>query len=69
MYNNANLPNNNKGNELSAFPAETPIGMCYVPFQQWEIPYAENIALERGTIFPSLDLPFLGKEISDNERK
>lgn len=54
---------------LSAFPAETPIGMCYVPFQQWEEPYAENIALERGTMFPSLDLPFCGKEVSGNERK
>lgn len=55
--------------EMSAFPAETPIGMCYVPFQQWETPYAENIALERGTMFPGLDLPFCGKEAGCNERK
>lgn len=55
--------------EMTAFPAETPIGMCYVPFQQWETPYAENIALERGTIFPSLDLPFCGKEVPGDERK
>lgn len=53
---------------MSAFPAETPIGMCYVPFQQWEKPYAENIALEQGTMFPSLDLPFLGREVSGNGR-
>lgn len=62
-----NFTNNNI--QEKPFPAETPIGMCYVPFQQWETPYAENVALERGTIFPSLDLPFLGKEIFDNERK
>ncbi len=54
---------------LSEFPAQTPIGMCYVPFQQWETPYDENVALERGTMFPSLDLPFLGKEVSGNEQK
>lgn len=54
---------------LSAFPANTPVGMCYVPFQQWETPYAENIALERGTMFPSLDLPFCGKEGLCSERK
>ena len=53
----------------SPFPEETPIGMCYVPFQQWETPYAENVALERGTMFPSLDLPFYGKEVNSNGRK
>ena len=66
MLVNSTLMNNG---EKSPFPAETPIGMCYVPFQQWEEPYAENVALERGTIFPSLDLPFTGKEVSGNERK
>ena len=43
------------------FPSETPIAMAYVPFQQWETPYAENKALSAGTIFPSLDLPFMGR--------
>ncbi|MCM1023980.1 MAG: spore coat associated protein CotJA [Prevotella sp.] len=54
---------------VTVFPAETPIGMCYVPFQHWETPYAENIALERGTMFPSLDLPFCGKEGLCGEQK
>jgi hypothetical protein len=40
------------------FPSKTPVGMCYVPFQQWETPLAENIGFEAGTIFPSLVLPF-----------
>ncbi len=46
----------------SAFPAETPLAMSYVPYQQWEDTYSENVALAKGTIFPSLDLPFCGKE-------
>lgn len=66
MYTNTNASKNDA--VTTAFPPETPIGMCYVPFQQWETPYAENIALERGTMFPSLDLPFCGKEGSCNER-
>ena len=65
MTSNAMNTNMNK----SPFPEETPIGMCYVPFQQWETPYAENVALERGTMFPSLDLPFYGKEVNSNGRK
>lgn len=44
------------------FPDDTPYAMAYVPFQQWEETYAENVALSKGTIFPSLDFPFLGKE-------
>lgn len=55
--------------KISPFPAETPVGMCYVPFQQWETPYAENVGFERGTIFPSLDLPFTGREVTANDRK
>ena len=65
MTNNTTNNNMNK----SPFPAETPVGMCYVPFQQWETPYAENAALERGTIFPSLDLPFYGREVKNNGRE
>ena len=44
------------------FPQDTPIAMAYVPYQEWEDTYAENVALAKGTIFPSLDMPFLGKE-------
>lgn len=65
MYIYSRTINENK----NIFPEETPIGMCYVPFQQWETPYAENMALERGTMFPGLDKPFCGKEISDYARK
>ncbi|MDE6592830.1 MAG: spore coat associated protein CotJA [Oscillospiraceae bacterium] len=44
------------------FPEETPLAMAYVPYQQWDNTYPENTALEKGTIFPCLDFPFLGKE-------
>lgn len=44
------------------FPEDTPLAMAYVPYQSWEETYAENVALAKGTIFPRLDLPFLGKE-------
>ena len=47
-----------------AFPAETPVGMAYVPFQFWEKTYDEPTALARGTIFPSLDKPFIGEEVA-----
>lgn len=54
---------------ISRFPAETPIGMAYVPFQQWETPYDDVVALSRGTMFPSLDLPFIGEEAVNRVRK
>ena len=39
-----------------------PIGMAYVPMQQASVLY-ENLeeAFNRGTIFPELDKPFMGK--------
>ena len=63
---------NNVGNAvpvMSEFPAETPLAMAYVPFQKWEEPYDEQVAIERGTIFPSLDLPFIGEEAVPRVRK
>lgn len=38
-----------------------PLAMAYVPMQQWNEIYEGEKALERGTIFPELDLPFCGK--------
>lgn len=48
------------------FPVETPAAMAYVPFQQWEKPYEQDVALQRGTIFQSLDKPFIGEEAVKN---
>lgn len=36
------------------------LGMGYVPWQEWECVYNIDEGLSRGTIFPSLDLPFYG---------
>lgn len=42
------------------------LAMGFVPYQSWETPYAADVALTRGTIFPALDKPFLGEPpISD----
>ena len=45
----------------------TPLAMAYVPNQQWDTVYAAEKGLCRGTIFPALDLPFLGKEPKNRE--
>lgn len=51
---------------LTPFPDETPLAMAYIPFQQWETPYNETKAFSKGTIFPSLDKPFIGKGAVNN---
>lgn len=35
------------------------VGMAFVPMQKWERTYDLAIGRKRGTIFPSLDLPFM----------
>ncbi len=45
-------------NGLSSFPAQTPLAMAYIPFQQWEEPYSDERALSSGTAFSGLDKPF-----------
>lgn len=35
-----------------------PVGMGYVPWQQWQQTYPLEQGMHRGTIFPDLDLPF-----------
>ena len=37
-----------------------PLASAYIPFQQWKTTYSLEGALQRGTIFPELDLPFEG---------
>lgn len=49
-----------------ALPEMLSLAMAYVPFQQWETPYEEDVALSRGTVFPCLDKPFLGEEAVKN---
>lgn len=40
--------------------AGLPLAMTYTPWQCWCETYEPAEALHRGTIFPELDLPFLG---------
>ncbi|MBR1384475.1 MAG: spore coat associated protein CotJA [Ruminococcus sp.] len=49
-------------------PEELPYAMAYVPFQQWQKPYDSDAALQRGTIFPALDKPFIGEEAVRNDK-
>ncbi|MBW4848019.1 MAG: spore coat associated protein CotJA [Lachnospiraceae bacterium] len=44
-------------------PAENidmfPVGMAYVPWQCWQEVYPIDVAINMGTIFPDLSLPFI----------
>lgn len=40
-----------------------PLGMSYVPWQNWEDMFDPENALERGTAFPSLEMPFCRKGV------
>ena len=37
------------------------VGMAYVPWQNFECTYEPAQALQAGTIFPELDMPFYGR--------
>ncbi len=38
------------------------LAMAYVPVQEWDDIYSEDVALCNGTLFPDLDKPFLGRK-------
>lgn len=42
-------------------PSVPALAMAYVPSQPWEELYESEEALQRGTIFRQLDLPFEGR--------
>lgn len=42
----------------STFPPHVSLAMMYVPFQRFENLYDDDKALDRGTLFADLDLPF-----------
>ena len=41
-------------------PTTQILAICSVPMQQWEQIYDEDTAFSAGTLFPGLNLPFLG---------
>lgn len=57
MDNRKNMPKGAEGR----LPAMAPLANPYVPFQLESPPkYEPRMALVRGTLFPGLDLPFMG---------
>ena len=44
---------------IPALPADAAVAMAYVPFQTDNGVYDAQKALQRGTVFPVLDKPFL----------
>ena len=46
----------------STFPPKVSLAMMYIPFQRFERLYDPEKALERGTLFEELDLPFYGRK-------
>lgn len=46
--------------EKKSHHTHKPIGMGYVPVQHWKETYCIQDGFCKGTIFPELDLPFLG---------
>lgn len=42
---------------------QLPLAMSYVPMQMWNGTYDGCKALQQGTIFPELDLPFCGRRV------
>ena len=49
--------------EESMFPAKISLAMSYVPNQPFENLYDEKEALAQGTLFRSLNFPFVGGKI------
>ena len=48
------------GQGSSSGREQFPVGMGYVPMQNWETPYPMEQGFRWGTIFPSLNYPFMG---------
>lgn len=47
----------------SALPKDTAVTMAYIPFQEDMTTYEPSAALEKGTLFETLDKPFYGKQM------
>lgn len=58
------IPGRWEDDAISPFPEKTPIGMAYVPYQQWGEIYDAKEGFNRGTMFPELDYPFKGGDCS-----
>ncbi len=53
-------PNPQPNNRFGATPLDKlPLTMAYVPMQPYGTAYEPDVALMNGTLFPSIDKPFL----------
>ncbi len=50
--------NNSSGN-MAPLPENAPLAMAYVPVQQWGETSSPEEALDNGSLFPELVLPFM----------
>ena len=56
-----NSGNHEKSPNMGRLPCPAPLANPYVPFQLEDPPtYSQGKALIRGTLYPGLDLPFMG---------
>lgn len=46
--------------EMKTLPRSVAVAMAYIPFQQWDEVYSADKGLSVGTMFPCLNLPFVG---------
>ena len=53
-------PNKNMSEQKQMPCPKMTLAMAYVLNQEWETPYGVTEGMHRGTLFPSLDKPFLG---------
>ncbi|MFR4415293.1 MAG: spore coat associated protein CotJA [Butyricicoccus sp.] len=44
------------------------LAMAFVPTQEFDTPYDPVLAFSRGTIFPALDKPFLGRQCRNDRQ-
>lgn len=47
---------------IPALPADAAVTMAYVPFQEDMTTYEPSTALDKGTLFETLDKPFCGRK-------
>lgn len=52
-----------RGNGLTGIP----LAMVYSPNQIWGAIYDPSLALQRGTLFPELDKPWVGEEVDRDD--
>ena len=51
------------GYKKTRYLEDMPLAMAYVPFQVWRDLYQPDEALQAGTIFKELNLPFYGRRV------